>query len=138
MARTYNDEMFIDTFEHQYTWLNGFLRNVRRYGSRQAMLDPQTGRAWDYRALNAEANRLAHALRGAGVGKDDVVMTTLMNTPEFAFTYIGPRKIGAILNPANFSLSSGELALLMDHNRPKVYIYSADMRETAAKAVAAA
>ncbi len=135
MARTYNDKMFIDTFEHQYTWLNGFLRNVRRYGGRQALLDPMTGRAWSYTQLNQEANRLAHALRGDGVGKDDVVMTALVNTPEFAFTYIGPRKIGAILNPANFNLSPGELALLMDHNRPKVFVYSADIKDVAAEAV---
>ena len=135
MARTYNDKMFIDTFEHQYTWLNGFLRNVRRYGDRPAVIDPFTSRKWSYIQLNREANRLAHALRADGVGKDDVVMTALLNTPEFAFTYIGPRKIGAILNPANFNLSPGELALLMDHNRPKVFIYSADIKDTAAKAV---
>lgn len=135
MARTYNDKMFIETFEHQYTWLNGFMRNVRRYGSKQALLDPITNRKWTYIQLNQEANRLAHALRGDGVGKDDVVMTALVNTPEFAFTYIGPRKVGAILNPANFNLSPGELALLMDHNRPKVFLYSADIKDVAAKAV---
>ena len=26
MQRTYDDRMFIDTFEHQFTWLNGFMR----------------------------------------------------------------------------------------------------------------
>ena len=38
--RTYDDKMFIETFEHQYTWLNGFMRNVRRYGKKAALLDP--------------------------------------------------------------------------------------------------
>ncbi len=135
MGRTYDDRMFIDTFEHQYTWLNGFMRNVLRYGTRNAVVDPTTDRTWNYRQLNEEANRLAHALRADGVGKDDVVMTTLMNTPEFAFTYIGPRKIGAILNPANFNLSPGEMALLIDHNRPKVLIYSADICDTVNMAI---
>ncbi|MCD8047389.1 MAG: long-chain fatty acid--CoA ligase, partial [Clostridiales bacterium] len=55
--RTYNDEMFIDTFEHEYTWLNGFLRNVRRYGGKEAMIDPLTRRTWPYDELNREANR---------------------------------------------------------------------------------
>ena len=135
MLRTYNDNMFRETFEHEFTWLSGFLRNVRRYGRRIAVRDPQTGRQWDYRALNAEANRLAHALRADGVGKNDVVMAALMNCPEFAFSYIGPRKTGAILNPVNFNLAPGELALLMDHNRPKVFIYSAEIKETASQAV---
>ena len=133
--RTYDDTMFRDTFEHQYTWLNGFLRNVKRYGKKIAMQDPATERSWTYTELNREANRLAHALREDGLKKGDVVMTTLMNCPEFAFTYIGPRKIGAIVNPANFKLSPGEMAALIDHNEPKVFIYSAEVRETAAEAV---
>lgn len=135
MARTYRDEMFIDTFEHEYTWLNGFLRNVRRYGKKAAVIDPLTGRTWTYCQLNQEANRLAHALRQDGVGKNDVVMTALLNCPEFAVSYVGPRKIGAILNPANFKLSPWELALLMDHNQPKVFLYSAEIAEAAVKAV---
>lgn len=135
MERTYRDEMFIDTFEHEYTWLNGFLRNVRRYANKVAVVDPVTNRSWTYRELNAQANRLAHALRRDGVGKNDLVMTALLNSPEFAVSYVAPRKIGAILNPANFNLSPWELALLMNHNRPKVFLYSAEIAEAAVKAV---
>ncbi len=135
MSRTYDDRMFINTFEHCYTWLNGFMRNVRRFAERPAVIDPQTGRRWNYRELNEEANMLAYALRGDGVGKNDVVMTMLMNTPEFAISYIGPRKIGAILNPANFNLSPGEAAALIDHNKPKIIIFSPEVRETVMKAM---
>ncbi|MGN0704265.1 MAG: class I adenylate-forming enzyme family protein [Lentihominibacter sp.] len=135
MARTYNDKMFIETFEREYTWLNGFMRNVRRYGRKDALLDPQTDRKWSYRELNAEANRLAHALREDGVGKNDVVMSVLINCPEFCFTYIGPRKIGGIVNLANFKLSSGELSLLINHNEPKVLIYAAEVQDMVTEAV---
>lgn len=133
--RTYDDKMFIDTFEHRYTWLNGFMRNVRRYGDRGALIDPATDRRWNYRQLNEEANRLAHALRRDGVGKNDVVMSVLANCPEFCFAYIGPRKIGAIVNLANYKLSFGELALLINHNQPKVIIYSAEVAEMVSNAV---
>ena len=44
--RTYNDKMFTETFEREYTWLNGFMRNVRRYGSHTALIDPLTERQW--------------------------------------------------------------------------------------------
>lgn len=135
MKRTYDDRMFIDTFEHEYTWLNGFLRNVSRYGDKLAVIDPLTGRRWTYRALNEEANRMAHALRADGTGKNDVVMTVLMNCPEFAVSYIAPRKIGAIVNPVNYNLSPGELALLIDHNRPKALLYSAEIWETVVQAL---
>ncbi len=129
MSRTYDDSMFIDTFEHEYTWLNGFMRNVRRFSRRPAIIDPDTNRTWTYNKLNEEANRLANALKASGVKKDNVVMTAMRNSPEFCFTYTGPRKIGAILLAANYNLASGEMALLINHNKPKIVIYSANVSE---------
>ena len=125
--RTYDDSMFIDTFEHEYTWLSGFLRNVARFPSKSALSDPETSRTWTYTSLNEEANRLAHALQNLGVQKNDVVMVATRNCPEFCFSYIGPRKIGAIMLAANSNLASGEFALLINHNKPKVVIYSANI-----------
>lgn len=135
LPRTYNDHQFIDTFEHDYTWLNGFLRNVRRYSSSKAVIDPDTNRSWTYRQLNEEANQLAHALQDDGIGKNDVVMVALRNCPEFAVNYVGPRKIGAILLSANAMLAAGEMALLIDHNKPKVIIYSANVEKAVTEAV---
>lgn len=135
MSRTYDDRMFIDTFEHNYTWLNGFMRNVRRYGEKKALLDPIEGQEWTYRQLNAEANKLANALRADGVGKNDVVMSILTNCPEFCFTYIGPRKIGAIVFLANYKLAPAEIAKLIDHNEPKVVLYSAEIADMVTEAV---
>ena len=127
MNRTYNDKMFIETFEHEYTWLNGFLRNVRRYGNRPALIDPSTDSEWNYRELDAECNMLAHALKDDKVGKNDVVMSVLNNCPEFCFTYIAPRKVGAIVTLANYKLSAGEIAKLIEHNEPKVVLYCAEI-----------
>ncbi len=138
MSRTYNETMFREVFEHKYTWLNGFLRNVKRYADRTAIIDPLTDRRWNYRQLNQETNRLAHALRQDDVGKNDVVMTVVANCPELCFAYIGPRKVGGILLLANYNLSAGELALLIDHNHPKVLLYSASVANMVAEAVAKA
>ncbi|MBQ3966529.1 MAG: acyl--CoA ligase [Treponema sp.] len=134
MARTYDDTMFIDTFEHEYTWLNGFMRNVRRFPQRPAVIDPDQKKQWTYRELNAEANRLAHALKKDGVKKDDVVMAVLRNSPVFCTCYVSPRKIGGILLAANYNLAAGEMALLIDHNKPKIIIYSANIRDTMVQA----
>ena len=67
--RTYDDTMFIDTFEHEYTWLNGFMRNVARFSKKDALIDPETQRKWNYKSLNEESNRLANALQAMGIGK---------------------------------------------------------------------
>lgn len=123
--RTYNDKMFIETFEREYTYLNGFMRNVSRFSKKTALIDGETSRFWTYEALNEEANRLANALKAIGCGKNDVVMIALRNCPEFAFSYIGPRKIGSILLASNYNLAAGEMALLIEANKPKVFIYSA-------------
>ena len=134
MNRTYDDRMFIETFEHEYTWLNGFLRNVRRYGSKSALIDPIREKTWTYKELDEEVNMLANALRADGVGKNDVVMSILNNCPEFCFTYIAPRKVGAIVSLVNFKLAPGEMARLMEHNEPKVVIYLAEMKDIVAEA----
>ena len=41
---TYDVSMFRDTFETRFTYLNGFLRNVSRFGTRPALHDPLSGR----------------------------------------------------------------------------------------------
>ncbi|MGN0462410.1 MAG: class I adenylate-forming enzyme family protein [Ruminococcus sp.] len=123
MGYTYDIKMFKDTFEHEFTWLNGFMRNVRRFGFKPAMIDPQQDKVWTYEELNRDANRFANALKAKGVGKNDAILYLLPNSPQFAISYIAPQKIGAINCPANFNLAAGETALLINHNKPKVFIY---------------
>lgn len=59
----------------------------------------------------------------------------LYNSPQFLFGYIAPQKLGAISNPANFNLSPGETAEIMGHNKPVVYVYDADIMQTAVQAL---
>ena len=132
---TYDVTMFRDTFETRFTYLNGFLRNVSRFGSRPAVFDPLTGRRWTYRQLNAEANRLANALRADGVGKNDVVMFTLLNSPEFVFCYLAAHKVGAIACPVNYRQGAGEIALVIDDSKPKAFFYDSEFAELSGQAL---
>ncbi len=126
MEYTYDVTMFKETFETNFTYLQGFMRNVRRFGSKVAMFDPELDKTWTYTELNVEANRLAHALRASGVRKNSLVMYQLMNCAEFVFCYIAPQKIGAINSPINFKLAPGEIALLLEDGQPDVFIYDAE------------
>ena len=130
--------MFRETFETQYTYLNGFLRNVARFGDAPALHDPQSGRRWTYRQLNAQVNRLAHAMRQDGVGKNDVVMFALLNSPEFIFCYLAAHKIGAIACPVNYRQGAGEIALVIDDSRPKVFVCDAQFGTLSQDALALA
>ncbi len=135
MKLTYDSEMFINTFESEFTWLNGFMRNVRRFADKNAAIDPASGKVWSYAQLNLDANKLANAMKNDGVKKNDVVFMQLYNSPQFLFGYIAPQKLGAISNPANFNLSPGETAEIINHNKPKVYMYDIEIAQTAVKAL---
>jgi acyl-coenzyme A synthetase/AMP-(fatty) acid ligase len=134
-SQTYNSEMFIDTFENTFTYISGFMRNVKRFSERNAVTCPFREKTWSYPQLNGEVNRLAHALMKSGVGKNDVVMYQLFNCAEFVFLYLAPQKIGAINCPINFRLSYGETTYILNDSKPKIYFYDAEIADVAQKAL---
>ncbi len=135
MTFTYDVSMFKQLFEHDFTWINGFMRNVRRYSEKPAMCCAQTGQTWTYSSLNAEANKFSNAMLQDGIKKNDVVMYMLYNCPEFVFIYVASHKIGAISSPVNFRQAPGELASLIDSSKPSIFIYDAEFAEIAEKAL---
>ena len=135
MNLTYDCTMFKETFEREYTWLNGFMRNVRRFGYKPAVIDPVAKKQWTYEEFNADCNKLANALKQSGVSKNDIVFVQLYNCLPFLHFYVAAQKIGAIFNPANFNFSPGETAEIITHNRAKVYVYDTEITGTAEKAV---
>lgn len=124
---------FKTIFESRYTWIEGFMRNVRRYGGKLAMINPDDGRQWTYTEMNEECNRLSNALIADGLQKADVIMLQLINCPEFAFGYLAAHKSHAVCCPVNFRLKPGELAFNIDDSKPMAIIFNevnkADMLE---------
>ena len=135
MPFTYDVTMFKETFEHEFTWLQGFMRNVHRFSDSCALYSPSDGQSWTYQELNAAANQVAHAFQASGVSKNDVVMFMLYNCPEFVFTYIACHKVGAIACPVNYRQSSGELAAIMADSRPAVFIFEQCLTKTVRSAL---
>ncbi len=123
-------EIFKNNFESSFTWIEGFMRNVRRYGDQTALSCPPGGLKYSYRELNSEVNRLACALQDRGVRKGDVVMYMLHNSVQFVLCYIAPQKLGAVNCPVNYYLSAGELALNIEDSRPKVFVYESNFADT--------
>lgn len=126
---------FKTIFETHYTWIEGFMRNVRRYAKRQAMIDPETEKVWTYETLNQDVNRLSNALMKDGLKKGDVVMMQLQNCPEFVFAYIATHKTHTVNSPVSFRLSPGELALTLEDSKPKVFIFDEKRRDVVMDAI---
>ena len=134
-AMTYDVSRFKDTFENEFTYLNGFLRNVHRYAENPALTCPVREKTWNYRELDLEVNKLANALVKIGVGKSDLVMYQLFNCTEFVFLFLAPQKLGAINCPINFRFSYGETAYALDDSRPKAFFFDASLKDMAEKAL---
>ncbi|GAC83358.1 putative fatty-acid--CoA ligase [Gordonia paraffinivorans NBRC 108238] len=123
MTHAYDAHAYRRFFEHEFTYLNGFRRNVTRYAGVVAMIDPTTDRQWTYAALGRDVDALAAGLAARGVSPGDVVAYQLMNGPEFARLYLATQAAGAVGSPMNFRLAAGESAVILNISTPKVYIY---------------
>lgn len=136
---------FKSIFESKYTWIEGFMRNVRRYAKRPAMIlpdaMPKTGqgkdntKVWTYAELNSDTNRLCNALVADGFVKGDVVMLQMLNCPEFAFAYVAAHKTHSVCCPVSFRLSPGEMAFNIDDSKPKVIICCSSKAESVLEAI---
>ncbi|MET9145419.1 (2,3-dihydroxybenzoyl)adenylate synthase [Streptomyces sp. NPDC004042] len=69
-------------------------RAAAAHGSRVALVDGD--RRWTYAELDAEADRVAHGLRGLGVGRGDRVVVQLPNRAEFVLVWFGLQRLGAV------------------------------------------
>lgn len=127
---------FKEIFESRYTWIEGFMRNVRRFSGKQALIDPQTGHQWTYSEVNDEVNQLCHSLAKAGVKKGDVIMLQMLNCPEFVFAYVACHKMQLVCCPVNFRLSPGEFAWNIEDSKPAVVICCQSKCEEAVKSIA--
>ena len=114
---------FRQIFEREYTWTAGFMRNVRRFGGREAMIFPDTDRRWTYDELNRESNKFAAAMLRDGMKKGDVIMYQLLNCPEFVFVYVACHKLHTVNAPVSYRLSPGETAQNIDDSKPRILIF---------------
>lgn len=102
---------------------NALRQNAVRYPHREAILFED--RSWGFRALNAEVNRVAHALLGLGVETGDRVALSLSNRAELFTAYFAAQKIGAVAVLLNYNLTASELPVIGDDSQPKVWFCDA-------------
>ena len=130
--------MFREVFEHDFTYIAGFMRNVRRFPGKTAVIDPLTEKEWDYEGLNRDVNKLANAFLDRGLSKGDVVLYQLPNSIEYLLCYLAPQKLGAVNSPANYNFSPGETAVCLDTSKPRVFIYDQEFKVPSVKALSIA
>lgn len=90
------------------------------YGDRLAVIYGPLRRNW--RDIYGRARRLASALAGRGIAKDDTVAVLLPNIPEMVEVHFGVPMAGAVLNTLNTRLDAAALLYMLRHGEAKALI----------------
>lgn len=90
------------------------------YGDRLAVVHGPLRRNW--RDTYARCRRLASALAGLGIRKNDTVAVLLPNTPEMVEAHFGVPMAGAVLNTLNTRLDFATVLFMLKHGEAKVLI----------------
>src|ERR1700675_222439 len=77
-----------------------------------------------YRQLFERVNQVGNGLRRSGVRIEERVFLLLLDSPEFAASFFGAIKIGAVPVPVNTLLKSADYEYLLNNSRARVAIVS--------------
>ena len=85
------------------------------------------GETYTYGDVQEGSNRLANALVQRGVEQEDRVLIVLPDCPEFAFTWFGVLKAGAVFAMVNPRLKPDDYPYYLEYTRAKVLVTSWDV-----------
>ncbi len=112
-----------DSYNAAAHFLNGAL--AKGWGERTAIRT--AGENWTYARLAAEANRAGNALKALGVEMEQRVLVLLYDSPQFAASFFGAMKIGAVPIPLNTSLRPQDVQYVLNDSRAPVAVVEADL-----------
>jgi non-ribosomal peptide synthetase component E (peptide arylation enzyme) len=107
--------------------------NLEHGRSHKVAIRTQAG-ACTYAEVAASANRAGNALRELGVEVENRVLMAVLDSPEFAATFFGTIKLGAVPVPVNTNLSLDEYTYLLNDSRARIAVVSAPLADTFRKA----
>jgi fatty-acyl-CoA synthase len=84
-------------------------------------------RRYTYRQFEERVNRLASALRAAGMGKHDRVAFLAFNTPPLLEAHLGVPAAGGILVAINTRLSASEISYILQHSGARFLFVDAEL-----------
>ncbi|MFJ1929467.1 MULTISPECIES: acyl-CoA synthetase [unclassified Streptomyces] len=100
---------------------NGFWAQATADPDRTILITPD-GEKWPAGRLHADANRMVHGLRAAGLEEGDSFAVVLPNGVEFLTAYLAASQAGFYLVPVNHHLMGPEIAWIVSDSGAKVLI----------------
>lgn len=77
-----------------------------------------------YGQLLDRVNRFGNALKGLGARIEERVLLLLLDTPDFAVSFFGSIKIGAVAVPVNTLLKPSDYKYLLNNSRARIAVVS--------------
>ena len=93
---------------------------VRRFKKKEALVFD--GKSYTYQEVDQQANRVANGLQSLGIEPGDRVAIMLPNIPEFAFSFFGIQKLGAVAVPFNTLYKGREIIHILNDSGAKAVI----------------
>ncbi|MEH7252489.1 AMP-binding protein, partial [Neobacillus niacini] len=92
------------------------------------------GRSYTYRQFNEEVNRLANGFLQDGVKKGEKIALMMKNSDHYVFTFFAIAKIGAVVVPINFRLTSSEVHYILQQSETCMVVCDLEFEETVSAA----
>ncbi len=130
--------MALPVYPERFNMAHWFLdaRVEEGRGDRIALRTADT--SWTYRQTQAAANRVANAVRDAGLEIEQRALLVLPDVPEFAAAFFGVLKAGGVVTMANPLLPAEDYDYLLEYTRAKVVFAHASVMERLAPALSRA
>jgi fatty-acyl-CoA synthase len=107
-------------------------RSVLVYPDKVAVV--QEGRRYTYREFGERVNRLASALRTAGLRKGDRVAFICPNIPALLEAHYGVPAAGGVLVALNYRLSAHDIGFILEHSGARFLFVDHEFQHLAARA----
>lgn len=102
-----------------------------------AVIEAHNSKVYTYDDLCRRVSRLANALKDAGIKRGDCICCLTANTVEYLDIFMAAARLGALVSPLNYRLTSLEMATILDDAKPRVFVFDAmfgDLAEEVATA----
>ena len=93
---------------------------TKRYKRREAVRFE--GKTYSYQELDEQASRVAGGLAALGIQQGDRVALMLPNVPEFAYSFFGIQKLGAVAVPFNTMYKGREIGFILKDSNARAII----------------
>jgi fatty-acyl-CoA synthase len=121
-------------YRQELTPVSFLERSGTVHAERTAVVDGD--RRYTYAEWRARSRRLASALRGAGLKKDDRVAFLAFNSEPLLLGHFAVPQAGGIIVAINTRLSSEEVGYILEHSGSGLVFFSPELEEQLARAPA--